>query len=95
MDNQEILVQPDGRGRVLLTKVTPRVSSHYIAQARPDGSILLTPAIVRAKSSDKALALHPLLAQEIDEGIVSGDKGKPSELWEEVIKPSLVPEEQA
>lgn len=94
MKDSEVLIQPDARGRVLLTKVTEQVSSHYIAEELPGGVILLSPAVVRAKLPEDVLDIHPLLEEATTKSLVSGEKGEPSELWENVIKRTLTAEPQ-
>ncbi len=95
MEHNEILIQPDARGRVLLTRITQQLSSHYVGHSLQDGSILLIPAVVEAKSPNEVMQIHPLLDKEINERIASGDRGQPSDLWEHVMKPSHVAGSQA
>lgn len=95
MNENEVLIQLDARGRLLLTKVTQSVSSHYIAKEMPGGVIVLTPAVVRAKTPEDVVDIHPLLEEATAKSLAAGERGEPSELWESVIKPSLAAEPQA
>jgi len=47
-----ILLETDSRKRISLARLGAEQSSYYLAEQRPDGSILLVPAEVRPKVLD-------------------------------------------
>lgn len=55
----DVLLEMDGRGRVSLGKLSD--ARRFLARAEPDGSILLTPAVVMSAHEVALLANHGLV----------------------------------
>lgn len=72
-DTARLLVQPDTRGRIPLTRVTGDVREIYITEVTQDGVITLTPAVVRDERHDNALKVDLALLEEIEKAIADND----------------------
>ena len=76
----DILVETDSRKRISLAKLGVEESRYYLADCRPDGSILLRPAEVRPKVMDVIDRAIP----NWRETVATETDVKPSPLWEQV-----------
>lgn len=79
-----IAISPDGRGRVLLTRLVDVPSEHYLGSVDGDGVITLTPASLRPKMVNDALEVDPELFERLDAQFAAGEPATPSELWERI-----------
>ena len=84
------VLETDARRRISLAKLGVEESSFFLAEARADGSILLTPAEVRPKVLDKVDNAFPgWEAATADVG-----EAKASALWD-AIKAEAIDGQQA
>jgi hypothetical protein len=65
MTTTATLIELDARGRVSLQKVGPK-HTQYLAELQPDGSILLTPAVVMSVAEANFLQ-NTALVESIEE----------------------------
>lgn len=79
-----IAISPDGRGRVLLSRLVDDLSEHYLGSVSDTGVITLVPATLRPKMVEHALEIDPDLFERLDEHYASGQPAAPSELWERI-----------
>lgn len=56
MPGDDVLVEVDSRGRVSLGRVTASEHRRYLAHEEPDGTVVLTPAVVMSQLEARFLA---------------------------------------
>ena len=77
-------ITPDGRGRVLLTRLVDDLEDHYLGRVSLSGVITLVPAELQPKMVTDALEMAPDLFEELESQVASGTKGSESKTWGEV-----------
>lgn len=63
MPEEPVLVEVDGRGRVSLGRLAGRSHRRYLAHEEPDGTVILTPAVVMSQLEARFLANPQLVAR--------------------------------
>ncbi len=72
-ETARLLVQPDTRGRISLTRVTGDVREISITEVTEEGVITLTPGVVRDEWDDNALKVDLALLEQIERAFAADD----------------------
>ncbi len=71
------LVEVDARRRISLGKLGKRDQTRYLVSEQPDGSLLLTPAVVMT-AHEAALLRNPELVAQIEQDLADPSTATPS-----------------
>ena len=75
--NEAQLVELDARRRVALGRLGNPEHNRYLVTEHPDGSLLLTPAVVMT-AHEAALLRHPELVAQIEQDLADSSMAAPS-----------------
>lgn len=71
------LVELDARRRVALGKLGNPEHTRYLVTEHPDGTLMLTPAVVMT-AHEAALLRHPEIIAQVESGLADQSKAVPS-----------------
>ena len=71
------LVELDARRRVALGKLGNPQHTRYLVTEHPDGTLMLTPAVVMT-AHEEALLRHPEIVAQVEAGLADPSKAAPS-----------------